>query len=87
MSAELSPRAAWAVAWRHARRLMGRHADEVALLDEAERELGRRLPLRWQGVGTACWIDRKARDELGAIHDRCFWRAWDRFGWGSGSLS
>ena len=81
MSAELSPREAWAVAWRHARRLMSGPVDEAGLLDEAERELGRRLPLYWQDAAIGSWIERKARDEMIAIHQRCYWRAWDKFGW------
>lgn len=56
-------RRTWTVAWRHARRLLGKQRQlhgEAALLDMAQLELaGRRLPLTDQAAAAHCWITRR----------------------------
>jgi hypothetical protein len=54
-------RKTWTVAWRHARRNMGRMRrvhGEAVLLDYAERELGRRVTLTEQCAALRCWQSR-----------------------------
>jgi hypothetical protein len=66
-------RTEWLVAWRFARRVMGkwRH-DELAAIEAARAELGRPLPLLSSGAALRCRWDRKyAWSDLTAIHRRC----------------
>lgn len=53
-------RAAWTIAWRRVRRRMqpGPH-DEAALLDDAARQLGRRVTLTEQCVAGEAWQARR----------------------------